>query len=320
MRPATFTVIVIVDKIRVEAMDTISIELRASDSGPLPPFDAGSHISLHLPNGIVRSYSLVNATGNRDRYVLGVLRARDSQGGSAFVHEKLGAGDSIQISEPRNNFPLDETGERFVLIAGGIGITAIYSMAQRLVALGKPVEMLYCCRSREHAAWLAPIQALGISLKLHFDAQHGGPPDLRGFLAERDHDTRFYCCGPAPMLSAFERTCADNGYTHAHMERFSADPQAAKKASESGYEVQLGRSGKVVRVEAGTRLLDVLRAEGIDVPSSCEQGICGSCETSVIEGDIDHRDSVLSESERAEGKTMMVCVSGCKRGRLVLDC
>lgn len=318
MRPATFTVIV--DRIHVEAMDTVSIELRASDSAPLPAFDAGSHISLHLPNGIVRSYSLVNATGNRDRYILGVLRARDSQGGSAFVHEKLRTGDSILISEPRNNFPLDESGERFVLIAGGIGITAIYSMAQRLVALGKSVEMLYCCRSREHAAWLEPIQALGLSLKLHFDAQAGGPPDLRGFLDERDRATRFYCCGPTPMLSAFESACAENGYTHAHIERFSADPSGLKDAQVAGYEVQLGRSGKVVRVEAGARLLDVLRAEGIDVQSSCEQGICGSCETSVIEGDIDHRDSVLSESERAEGKTMMICVSGCKRGRLVLDC
>lgn len=318
MRPATFTVIV--DKVRVEAMDTVSIELRASDSSPLPPFDAGSHISLHLPNGIVRSYSLVNATGHRDRYVLGVLRARDSQGGSAFVHQKLRAGDAIVISEPRNNFPLDETGERFVLIAGGIGITAIYSMAQRLVALGKSVDMLYCCRSREHAAWLEPIQSLGISLTLHFDAQHGGPPDLRGFLDERDRDTRFYCCGPTPMLSAFERACADNGYTHAHIERFSADPNAVKDTAKAGYEVQLARSGKLMRVEPGARLLDVLRAEGIDVASSCEQGICGSCETPVIEGDIDHRDSVLSESERAEGKTMMVCVSGCKGGRLVLDC
>lgn len=318
MRSATFTVIV--DKVRVEAMDTVSIELRSSDSNPLPPFDAGSHISLHLPNGIVRSYSLVNATDQHDRYVLGVLRARDSQGGSAFVHEKLRAGDAIVISAPRNNFPLDENGERFVLIAGGIGITAIYSMAQRLAALGKPVEMLYCCRSREHAAWLEPIQALSISLKLHFDAQHGAPPDLRGFLDGRDRDTRFYCCGPTPMLSAFERACADNGYTHAHIERFSADPEAVKRASNAGYEVQLVRSNKLVRVEPGARLLDVLRNAGADVPSNCEQGICGSCETSVIEGDIDHRDSVLSESERAEGKTMMVCVSGCKGGRLVLDC
>ena len=318
MRPATFTVIV--DKVRTEATDTVSIELRSSDSSPLPPFDAGSHISLHLPNGIVRSYSLVNATGDRDRYVLGVLRARDSRGGSAFVHEKLRAGDAIVISAPRNNFPLDETGQRFVLVAGGIGITAIYSMAQRLVALGKSVDMLYCCRSREHAAWLNPIQALGIPLKLHFDAQHGGPPDLRGFLDERDRDTRFYCCGPAPMLSAFERACADNGYTHAHIERFSADPDTVKEAGNGGYEVQLERSGKCVRVEPGARLLDVLRAAGADVPSSCEQGVCGTCELSVIEGEIDHRDSVLSETERAEGKTMMVCVSGCKGGRLVLDC
>ncbi|MEW9586420.1 2Fe-2S iron-sulfur cluster-binding protein [Paraburkholderia sp. DGU8] len=318
MRTATLNVVV--DKLTVEATDTLSVELRPVGRENLPAFDAGAHISLKLPNGIVRSYSLVNPANDAQRYVLGVLRARESQGGSLFIHEQLRVGDHLTISAPRNNFPLDESGERFVLIAGGIGVTAIYSMAQRLVSLGKQVEMLYCCRSREHAAWLAPIQALGITLWLHFDADESGPPDLDAFIDGRGAETRYYCCGPSPMLSAFEQACSRHGYPHAHIERFGAAPVSIGAVATPGYEVELARSGKTVRVERGGRLLDALIAAGVDVPFSCEHGICGSCEMTVLEGEIDHRDSVLSESERKTGKSLMVCVSGCKRGRLVLDC
>ncbi|GAB3626420.1 ferredoxin [Pandoraea terrae] len=316
----TATLTVVVGKLTVEATDTLSIELRPVDVDRLPAFDAGAHIRLNLPNGLVRSYSLVNPADDVQHYVLGVLRARDSRGGSSFIHEQLRVGDHLSISGPHNNFPLDETGERFVLIAGGIGVTAIYSMAQRLVSLGKRVDMLYCCRSREHAAWLGPIQALGIPLSLHFDVEKRGPPDLDAFIGGRGADTRYYCCGPSPMLGAFEQACARHGYPHAHIERFGAAPVNADAVATPGYEVELARSGKTVWVESGTRLLDALIVAGVDVPFSCEQGICGSCEMTVLEGEIDHRDSVLSGSERNAGKSMMVCVSGCKRGRLVLDC
>ena len=318
MYPAALNVVV--DRLTLEASDTLSIELRPADSDSLPAFDAGAHICLDLPNGIVRSYSLVNSSDNVQRYVLGVLRARESRGGSAFIHEQLRVGDHLTIAPPRNNFPLDETGDQFVLVAGGIGITAIYSMAQRLVFLGKHVEMLYCCRSREHAAWLRPIQALGIPLTLHFDVERHGPPDLDAFIAGRGAGTRYYCCGPSPMLSAFEQACAKHGYRHAHIERFSAAPVGPEAEAVHGYDVQLSRSGKTIRVGPGTRLLDALVAAGVDAPFNCQQGFCGTCEMTVLEGEIDHRDSVLSEAERKSGKSMMVCVSGCKRGRLVLDC
>lgn len=318
MRTATLTVVV--DKLTVEATDTLSIELRPVEQECLPAFDAGAHLNLTLPNGIVRSYSLVNPVDDVQRYILGVLRARESQGGSSYIHEHLHVGDHLTVSTPRNNFPLDETGERFVLIAGGIGVTAIYSMAKRLAVLGKQVDMLYCCRSREHAAWLGPIQALGVPLSLHFDSEQSGPPDLAEFISGRGVDTRYYCCGPSPMLNAFEQACAKLGYPRAHIERFGPAPVGADVAQKPGYEVELAVSHKIIRVEPGTRLLDALSVAGVDVAFSCEQGICGSCEVTVLEGEIDHRDSVLSESERKAGKSMMACVSGCKRGRLVLDC
>ena len=318
MCPATLEVRV--GKVNVEATDTVSVELLPVDDEPLPAFDAGAHISLHLPNNLVRSYSLVNPTDARGIYVLGILRARESRGGSAFIHDRLRAGDKLTISRPINHFPLDEIGRRFVLIAGGIGVTAIYSMAQRLAALGKSVEMLYSCRSREHSAWLDQLLTLGISLKLHFDLDEGGPPDIAAYISGRDPETRFYCCGPSPMLIAFEEACARQDYKHCHIERFTAAPSVAEHTDGVGYEVQLARSGKLLRVEPGTRLIDALRAGGVDIPSNCEQGICATCEVTVIEGDIEHRDSVLTESERKVGKSMMACVSGCKGGRLVLDC
>ena len=318
MRP--LTIAVTVHRIHVVATDTVSIELRPEGNEPLPTFDAGSHISLHLPNGIVRSYSLINVSDSDNRYVIAVLRSPQSQGGSAFIHEHLHEGDALIISSPRNNFPLDETGERFVLIAGGIGITPIYSMAQRLASLGKSVDMFYCCRTRAHAAWLEPIRALGIPLTLHFDNEAGCSPDLAAFIAGRGHGTRYYCCGPSPMLTAFEQACEKYRYSHIHIERFSANPANIECLASHGYDAVLARSGKRVHVEPNERLIDVLLAAGVDVPFSCRQGICGSCETAVLEGEVDHRDSVLSDAERADGKTMMVCVSGCKGNRLVLDC
>ncbi|MES5488609.1 PDR/VanB family oxidoreductase [Bradyrhizobium sp. INPA03-11B] len=318
MRTATLTAVV--DEIRGEAADTISIGLRPVDGDVFPSFDAGAHIDVHLPNGIVRSYSLVNPPHTCERYVLGVLRSRDSRGGSAYIHDHLREGDRLAVSAPRNNFPLDETGGRFLLVAGGIGVTAIYCMAQRLVSLGKDVEMLYCSRTRGHAAWLGAIQTLGIPLTLHFDSEQGGPPDIDAFIACHGLDTRYYCCGPSPMLIAFEQACERYGYSHAHVERFAADPSLVDHDDSASYDVHLANSGKLIRIEPGTRLLDALLAAGVEVPFSCREGICGSCEMTVLEGAIDHRDSVLTDAERAEGKSMMVCVSGCRGGRLVLDC
>jgi len=313
------TLSALVHTLRHEAEGIISVELRPWGDTVFTPFEAGSHIDLHLPNGLVRSYSLLNAPSDQGRYVVGILRDRASRGGSRYVHEQLRVGTQLQISQPRNNFALDTRASHSVLVAGGIGITPIYCMFRQLLALGRSAELIYCARSRAEAALVDEISGLGAKVLYHFNDEKGGLPDLASYLAGRPADTHFYCCGPTPMLDAFEQTCERLGYPHAHIERFTAAEVAASEDAQDSYSVELSKSGKTVSVEPGLNLLDVLLAAGCDIEYSCREGVCGSCETRVLEGDVDHRDGVLSKAERAANKSMMVCVSGCKSRRLVLD-
>lgn len=310
-----------VHTLRFEAQDTISVELRPVGGGEWPAFTAGSHIDLQLPNGLVRSYSLSNDSRERHRYVVGVLRDRASRGGSRCVHEALRVGMLISISEPRNHFALDEGASHSVLVAGGIGITPMLCMARRLQSQGRSFEMLYFARERQSAAFLAELQALGMPLQLHFDAEAGGPPDLRALLAQRAPDAglHYYACGPTPMLDAFEKYCSELGHAHAHVERFSPVEIQAASDARSHYTVELKRSGRFIEVTPDKSLLDTLLAAGVDIDHSCCEGVCGSCETRVLGGVPDHRDSVLSAKEKASNKLMMLCVSGCKSEALVLD-
>jgi vanillate O-demethylase ferredoxin subunit len=310
-------IVVRVQSMRFEANGIVSVELVSPQGAELPAFGAGAHIDLHLPNGVVRSYSLWNSPQERHRYVIGVLHDRNSRGGSRYVHEQLRVGATITIGAPRNNFPLDETAAHTVLIAGGIGITPIYGMLNELRRLGKSVELLYCARSRAEAAFVDGL--LGSDgVQAHFDDEAGGPPDLRAYLGARPAGAHFYCCGPTPMLGAFEQTCEALGLPNVHIERFApAEPVVAMQGSE--YECHLARSQKMVLVPTGKSLLDALLEAGVDVDHSCREGVCGSCETRVVDGVPDHRDGVLTKAERESGKTMMVCVSGCKGRRLVLD-
>ena len=312
----------LVHTLRYEADGIVSIEFRpASAAVEFPHFEAGSHIDLHLPNGLVRSYSLSNDSSERHRYVVGVLRDRASRGGSRCVHESLRVGMPITISEPRNHFALDETATHSVLVAGGIGITPMLCMARRLKSLGHSFEMLYFARERKSAAFLAELQALGMPLHLHFDAEAGGPPDLRALLAQRAPEAglHHYSCGPTPMLDAFEKFCAELGHANAHIERFTPVEVKASSDARSNYTVELKRSGRFIEITPEKSLLDTLLDAGIQMDHSCCEGVCGSCETRVLEGIPDHRDSVLSPKEKASNKVMMVCVSGCKSERLVLD-
>ncbi|WP_416466341.1 PDR/VanB family oxidoreductase [Pseudomonas sp. LFS044] len=313
------TLSALVYTLRHEAEGIISVELRPWGDTVFTPFEAGSHIDLHLPNGLVRSYSLLNAPSDQGRYVVGILRDRASRGGSRYVHEQLRVGTQLQISQPRNNFALDTRASHSVLVAGGIGITPIYCMFRQLLALGRSAELIYCARSRAEAALVDEISGLGAKVLYHFNDEKGGLPDLASYLAGRPADTHFYCCGPTPMLDAFEQTCERLGYPHAHIERFTAAEVAASEDAQDSYSVELSKSGKTVSVEPGLNLLDVLLEAGCDIEYSCREGVCGSCETRVLEGDVDHRDGVLSKAERAANKSMMVCVSGCKSRRLVLD-
>lgn len=311
---------VFVHTLRYEAQDIISVELRAPHGQVLPAFAAGSHIDLHLPNGVVRSYSLLNDCSEHHRYVLGVLKDANSRGGSKAVHELLRVGMQLDISAPRNNFPLQESATHSVLIAGGIGITPILSMARRLRALGSSFEVLYFARSRQHAAFLDDIKALGTDVHLHFDDEHAGPPDLKALLADRNNpNAHFYACGPTQMLDSFESQCKSLGYANAHIERFSAKDVAAASDAKERYTVELKRSGKVIEITPAMSLLATLQAHNAEIMTSCEQGICGTCETRVLEGTPDHRDSVLTPEEQATNQIMMVCVSGCLSDHLVLD-
>ena len=306
-----------VQAMRFEAQSIVSVELVSPQAAELPAFTAGAHIDLHLGNGVVRSYSLLNAVAERHRYVVGVLNDRNSRGGSRYVHEQLRVGSTLSISLPRNNFALDESAAHSVLIAGGIGITPISCMLQALRGQGKSAELLYCARSRTEAAFTDTLLALP-QVHSHVDAEQGTPPDLRAFLAAKSKDAHFYCCGPTPMLQAFETICEELGLAHVHIERFSAGASAAAVQGDA-YVAELARSKKSITVPAGKSLLDALLDAGLDVEHSCREGVCGACETKVLEGEPEHRDGVLSKSEKASNKTMMVCVSGCKGRRLVLD-
>jgi tetrachlorobenzoquinone reductase len=310
-----------VHTLRWEADDTISVELRPVGGGAFPAFTPGSHIDLHLPNGMERSYSLCNSADDSNRYVVGVLKDRASRGGSRCVHEQLRVGMEIVISVPRNNFPLQEAARHTVLVAGGIGITPLLSMARRLSSLGRSFELLYFARSRRSAAFLEELASLEVPMHAHFDDEKGGPPDLRALLAARPPaaDLHLYACGPTPMLDAFEKFSAELGHENAHVERFAAVEHKPADDARKSFVVELAKSKKTFTITPEKSILDTLLDAGLHVDHSCCEGVCGSCETRVLSGEPDHRDSILSPKERAANTAMMLCVSGCKSERLVLD-
>ena len=293
------------------------VELRDREGGVLPPFPPGAHVDISLPGGLVRSYSLIGDPADRTRYVLGVQRDANGRGGSLFVHEELRVGTVIRVLPPTNNFPLVEDARVSVLIAGGIGITPLLTMAERLSTLGKIFVLHYGARDRASAPFLARLAKLGDAVRLSFSREPGGRRvDVASIVAGTVHDAELYCCGPAGMLDAFVAATADRDPARVHVEYFAAtEPPAA----EGGFTVVLARSGRCVSVPPGKTILEALIAAGLDPPFSCLEGVCGTCETRVIEGVPEHRDRVLSPHERAANKTMMLCCSGSKSEQLVLD-
>lgn len=308
---------------RYEADGIVSVELRpATPDIVFPQHTAGAHIDLHLANGLVRSYSLFNPQEDKQRYVVGVLNDKKSRGGSRFVHEKLRVGSVLQISPPRNHFALNEEAERSVLVSGGIGITPIFAMLQRLSSLGRTVKLYYCARTRSEAAFIPEISAMAtpnIEVCWHFDDEKGAPPNLNELLATEGADAHFYCCGPGPMLDSFEKALKTLAFPHCHVERFAAPAVVANAESEKGFMVELAQTGKTLEVPAGKSILDSLIEAGLDCNYSCREGVCGSCETKVLAGEVDHRDCLLNDEEKAAMNTMMICVSRCKSEKLVLD-
>jgi tetrachlorobenzoquinone reductase len=301
--------------IRYAAQDINLYEFRSPDGAALPPVEPGSHVDLHLPNGMMRQYSLVTADGDAGAYVVGVKRDRASRGGSVYIHDHLRVGQIIAVGGPRNNFPLKEDAAHSVLIAGGIGVTPIWCMAQRLKKLGRSFELHYACRDRAEVAFHDELKATP-EAKIHIDAEAGGFLDVAAIVSGARKDAHFYCCGPVPMLDAYEKATKHLPPEQVHIEYFTAKEEAA---TEGGYVVELRKSGKEFTVPEGKTILDVLLEGGVDIMYSCQEGVCGACETIVVSGTPDHRDGILTDKERAESKTMMICCSGSKSPRLVLD-
>jgi ferredoxin-NADP reductase len=308
-------------KIEDVARDTKLYTFQRVEGGPLPAYRPGAHIDLHLPNGLVRQFSLVVPSSNPDSYVVGVKRDAASRGGSRYIIDEMKVGAEIKISAPRNNFPLVENAEHVVLIAGGIGITPIWCMAQELAALKRPWKLYYSCRSREDMAFLETLKTLDPqSVHLHFDDEAEGKfLDLAAAIAAAPQGAHFYCCGPNPMLKAFEAAAASRPRGNVHIEYFTPKEEAETGSKLGGFWVELARSGEQYFIPEGKKVLEVLFDAGVDVDYSCELGICGACETRVISGTPIHHDSVLSEEEQATNEKVMICCCGCATERLILD-
>jgi ferredoxin-NADP reductase len=297
----------------------VELELVTEDGSSLPEWGPGAHIDLVLPSGTVRQYSLCGDPETVSAYKVAVLLDEKSRGGSKEVHADLDAGSLLTIKGPRNHFPLGEH-DSYLFIAGGIGITPILAMARQVSAAGKRWHLVYGGRSLGTMAYLEEIEALegGTIDIVPFDTR--GIPDIKGAL-ETAGDVHVYTCGPEPMLRAVEElTTSALGEEFLHLERFGADPSAAiDTAGDEGFEVELAVSGKTLRVGPKERLIDVVRGVVPNVPFSCEEGFCGSCETGVLAGIPLHRDQILTPDERACNDTMMICVGRSKSPKLTLD-
>lgn len=303
-----------------EAKDVVRLALRRQDGERLPAFAAGAHIDLFLPNGLTRQYSLIGDGGETYCYEVAVSKAANSRGGSSCVHSALNVGDALDISEPRNNFPLQPGHNRFQFIAGGIGITPILSMILYCERQGWAWQLLYLARSREHAAFYRQLEAFGSDrVRVHFDDEVGHFFDFADESLVVEPGVPIYCCGPSPVMKAVGEFSLKHANNPAYFEWFSPAAENAANETSASFDIKLQHSGKVLHVPEDKTILEVLEADGHDLPCSCREGMCRICETGVVDGIPDHRDYVLSKVEREAGRTMMICVSRARSPVLVLD-
>jgi phthalate 4,5-dioxygenase reductase subunit len=301
------------------AQDVFLFELVSADESiKLPRFTAGSHIEVLTRNGLRRPYSLCNAPSDCDRYMIAVKRDAAGAGGSISMADDLQAGDRILVSQPKNYFALDPKARRFVLVAGGIGITPILSMARELVETRRDFKLLYCTRSPDTTAFADELSVpeFASHTVIHHDYNDRSRSfDLPSLLTERVEGTHLYCCGPAPLMHAVRDLSRHWSEDAVHFEDFSASVKLAK-SGDSEFTVRLARQGVTLGVPAGVSILETLRRHGISAPSSCESGTCGACRTGLLGGVADHRDFILDEDETGD---IMICVSRAKSSELVLD-
>jgi ferredoxin-NADP reductase len=302
----------VVEDARPAADGVRLLTLRHPLGEPLPGWAPGAHVDLLLAPDLERQFSLCGDPADRHVWTVAVLREAAGRGGSAYVHDQLGAGDKVRVRGPRNHFAL-EPAPRYRFVAGGIGITPILPMLAAAEAAGADWTLLYGGRGRASMAFTGELAAYGDRVTLAPEDETG-LLDLAAVLDDLPEGTLVYCCGPGPLLDAVERRCPPEVL---RTERFRPKEQPADENGE--FEVVLARSGRTVTVPPDVSVLDAVRATGAEVLCSCTEGTCGTCETEVVEGVPDHRDSVLTEEERAAGETMMICVSRCRGKRLVLD-
>ncbi|WPC73433.1 PDR/VanB family oxidoreductase [Vibrio porteresiae] len=316
---------VVVNKREVQGKDVVVLELTAPDGQLLPEFDAGSHIDLHLSNGLVRQYSLCGDPAQQQSYRLGVLKDPNSRGGSQAVFDTLMPGVALEISAPRNLFPLTENSPKTILVGGGIGVTPMIAMAHRLHQLNQPFELWYCAHDRAECGFVDELQSAPFSdnVTCYFTTEHDGKRlDFNAVLAdgvsaEKKLGAHLYVCGPDNFMQCVLDTAQALGYSdeQLHREYFSAEVETGGNS----FEVVAAQSGITIRVEEDQTIAQALKAAGIKVPVACEQGTCGTCLCDVLEGTPDHRDVYLTDEEKEDNDQITLCCSRAKSARLVLD-
>lgn len=312
-------------KVRVRSITEITRVIRAYElvaekrGGLLPAFTPGAHVTVTLPSGARRAYSLYNSPTETGRYRIAVQREDAGRGGSAEMHRAVQVDDVISVATPRNLFALVEA-PKSLLIAGGIGVTPILSMAQSLVEAGKDAELVYLARDEEDAPFLEDIAALtakGLASRLHFDGgERARAYDLHALLATLSPHAHVYCCGPEGLMKAVEAAAQKTPIHSLHFERF-INPDAEPRPGDRGFVVRLARSGRSIEVGPDETVLEALLSKGIDVDYSCREGTCGTCIARVLSGRVEHRDKLLSASERETH--ILICCSRATTPELTLD-
>lgn len=313
-----------VQRITPEAEDIRSYELVPEEGGALPPFEAGAHLEVQVPGGFSRQYSLCNDPAETHRYLIAVQRDARGRGGSQAMHERVRVGDVLTTRLPRCDFPLLHA-RTYVLVAGGIGITPLLSMAHQLQRQGARWHLHSCTRSPERTAFRALLSSPAFASHVTFHHDGGDPSrglDVKALFATRTAGTRVYCCGPAPLMRAVHEATLRHQWPRekVHFEAFSAEATGAISGqADTEFEVVIRSTGATYPVPPGQTVLNVLRQNGLRIQSDCEAGTCGTCLTRVLDGDPEHRDTFLPEAQRAACRGMLVCVSRARSRRLVLD-
>ena len=305
----------------LEATDVCSFELLHTGAQALPAFSAGSHIDVHLGGGLIRQYSLCNDPAENHRYLIAVLQDANTRGGSKAMHA-LQVGDTLTISKPKNHFPLAPQAKRSLLLAGGIGVTPILSMAERLASELADFEMHYCTRSKARTAFINRIEQGWFASKVHFHFDDGDATqklNIGELLGTPPPETHLYVCGPKGFMDAVLSTARAAGWPEEqlHYEFFSAE--VVKSDSDGSFEVKLASSGQVIVVPKNKTVVEALADAGIEVSTSCEQGVCGTCLTKVLAGEPEHRDMFLTPTEQKANDQFTPCCSRAKTPMLVLD-